>query len=87
METKITGHDARCNICPAPLETFLRVRNEHAAIRCAFHGAKDSSPSRNTGKTDVKEAFEWATCLAVNPGSLGQAILSISFFDTFETFI
>ena len=65
-------------------ETLLGVGNVKTTVRSALHGTEDTGTSRGTGKTDIEEALEWATGLAVNLGFLGELVLTVSLLDASE---
>ena len=49
-----------------------------------LHGAEDTGTSAGAAKTDIEEALEWATGLAVNLGFLGELVLTVSLLDASE---
>ena len=67
-------------------EAIFGVRNEDATVGSTLHSTEDTSTSRCTSKTDIEEAFEGATILAIDFSSFGKLVLSIRLFDTSEMF-
>jgi len=65
-------------------EALLGVRDVETTVRGTLHGTKDTGTSGSANKTDVEETLEWAACLTVNLGLLGELVLSISLLDSSE---